>query len=172
MVKKDKSLGEDIYSGTASFGKLWAVIQAVFVTILGILMIILGIYIIMHRSNMKSITGNVLGPSSCFNKISNGENYRMCTTKIEYEIDGELYKKEISTGSSEFSKGKNNITIWYSPVKPDNPEYDPAPVWSGWVIILTSVLIILASWFWVWLTRKYEVVAAAKGASGIYSMFI
>lgn len=170
-MTKTKSVGDKVYSGTVSFGKLWVTIQAIITTILGILLIILGVYIIIHRSNMKFITGNVLESSSCFNEIDNGENYRICTTKIEYEIDGKKYTKEINTDSTEFTKGKDNITVWYSPVKPDIPEYDPAPVWSGWVIIIISILVILGSWFWVWLTRKYEMVAAVEGASGLYSMF-
>lgn len=169
-MAKEKSVGKDIYSSTASFGKLWAVIQAVIVTILGIVMVIVGVYIIIHRSNMKNVTGNVLKQSSCINKMSNGETYRVCNTKVKYEIEDEEYTKEISTGTSEFETD-GDIQLWYSPVKPDKPEYDPAPTWSGWMIIIISILVILSSWFWVWLTRKYEVVAAAKGASGMYSMF-
>jgi len=170
-MANEKSLGNRVYSGTASFGRLWAVIQAVIATIVGIIMVIVGAYIIKHRSDMISINGSVLEKSSCVTRMNNGETYRICKTKIEYEIDGEKYTKEISTGTSEFEKGEDNITIWYSPVEPDKPEYDPAPTWSGWMIIIISILVVLGSWFWVWLTRKYEVVAAAKGASGIYSMF-
>jgi hypothetical protein len=168
---KGESLGNKVYSNTASFGKLWAVIQAVIATIVGIIMIIVGAYIIKHRSDMISINGSVIEKSLCVTKMNNGETYRMCKTKIEYEIDSKKYTKEISTGTSDFEKGDDNIPIWYSPVEPGKPEYDPAPTWSGWMIIIISILVVLGSWFWVWLTRKYEVVAVAKGASGIYSMF-
>ena len=169
-MEKEKSLSDKVYSSTASFGRLWAVIRAVIVTIVGIIMVIVGIYIIKHRSDMISINGSVTEKSSCLTKTNNGETYRICKTKIEYEIDGKKYTKEISTGTSEFEK-EDNITIWYSPVEPDKPEYDPAPTWLGWVIIIISILVVLGSWFWVWLTRKYEIVAVAKGASGIVSMF-
>jgi len=170
-MEKEKSLSDKVYSSTASFGRLWAVIREVIVTIVGIIMVIVGIYIIKHRSDMISINGSVTEKSSCLTKTTNnGETYRICKTKIEYEINSKKYTKEISTGTSEFEK-EDNITIWYSPVEPDKPEYDPTPTWAGWMIIIIAILIIIGSWFWVWLTRKYEIVAAAKGASGIYSMF-
>ena len=165
-----QSLGNEIYSDTASFGKIWSIISAIFGTLIGIFFIIVGIYIILHKSHLKSTVGDVVKPSSCYNTIENGNNYKSCTTNVSYSVKGQKYEKTINTGSSELTPGTGNITIWYSPVNPGNPEYNPAPTWIGWVIILVALLVIFGAWFWVWLTHKYKVAAAAEGASGIYSI--
>lgn len=166
-----KSIGNEIYSDTASFGRIWAIISAITGTLIGIFLFICGIYVIQHKSHLKSTKGDVVKDSDCNTILDNGNQYTKCSTTVSYNINGKEYpNKIVKTGSTEFKQGKNNITIWYSPATPENPEYSPAPTWIGWVIILISLLLVFGSWFWVWLTRKYKMAAAAEGASGIYSI--
>jgi len=166
-----KSIGNEIYSDTASFGKIWAIISAIMGTLFGIFFIIIGIYIILHKSHLKSTKGDVVKDSDCNTTIDNGNQYTQCSTTVNYNINGKEYtNKIVNTGSTTFTQGKNNITIWYSPTDPEKPEYKPAPTWIGWIIILVALLVIFGSWFWVWLTRKYKMAAAAEGAAGIYSI--
>jgi len=167
---ESNSLANQMYSGTASFGRAWAVIQAIFSTIFGIVLIIVGVYILSYRYKLKTTIGQVLENSSCQHKIRNDKNETICTSTIDYEIDDKNYTRSISTGSTEFTEG-NDIKIWYSPNKPGEPEYDPVSPWVGWTIIIVGVLIILGSWLWVWLTRTYKVAAAAQGVKGVVSMF-
>lgn len=166
-----KSIGNQIYSDTASFGRIWAIISAITGTLFGVFFVIVGIYVIQHKSHLKSTKGDVVKDSDCNTKIDNGNQYTQCSTTINYNINGKEYpNKTVNTGSTNFTQGKNNITIWYSPANPENPEYSPAPTWVGWVMILISLLVIFGAWFWVWLTHKYKMAAAAEGASGIYSI--
>jgi hypothetical protein len=166
-----KSIGDEIYSDTASFGRIWSIISAIIGTLFGIFFIIVGVYIIVHKSHLKSTKGDVVKDSECNVTIDNNSKYTQCSTTVNYNVNGNEYPdKSVNTGSTKFTKGKNNITIWYSPVNPENPEYSPAPIWVGWSMILISLLAVLGAWFWVWLTHKYKIAAAAQGASGIYSI--
>ena len=166
-----KSIGNEIYSDTASFGRIWAIISAITGTLFGIFFIIVGIYVIQHKSHLKSTKGDVVKESDCNTTIDNGNQYTQCSTTVSYNINGKEYpNKIVNTGSTKFTQGKNNITLWYSPTDPEKPEYSPAPTWLGWIIILIALLVIFGAWFWVWLTHKYKMAAAAEGASGIYSI--
>jgi len=166
-----KYIGDEIYSDTASLGKIWAIIGAITGTLIGIFCIIVGIYLIQHKSHLKSTKGNVVKDSDCNTVIDNGNQYTQCSTTVDYNINGKEYTNKIlNTGSTNFTQGTNNITIWYSPTNTEKPEYNPVPTSVGWIIILISLLFISGTWFWVWLTRKYKMAAAAEGASGIYSI--
>ena len=166
-----KSIGNEIYSDTASFGRIWAIISAITGTLVGIFFIIVGIYVIQHKSHLKSTKGDVVKDSDCNTTIDNGNQYTQCSTTVSYNINDKEYpNKIVNTGSTKFTQGKKNITLWYSPTDPEKPEYSPAPTWLGWIIILIVLLVIFGAWFWVWLTHKNKMAAAAEGASGIYSI--
>lgn len=81
---------------------------------------------------MKSTKGDVVNDSVCNTVIDNGNQYTQCSTVVNYNINGKEYRdKPVNTGSTNFTQGKNNITIWYPHVNPDNPEY--SPTWLGYI---------------------------------------
>ena len=65
-----KGLGDEIYSGAASFGKLRAVIGVIIGTIIGIGLIIGGIFALIHKTKL---TGKTTG-TSIDNKDNNVKN--------------------------------------------------------------------------------------------------
>jgi len=169
MTKKE-SLGEEIYSGTASFGRVMALISAVISTLIGIALIIGGIYILSYKDKDKSIMAKIIDcpqPNNlcCDSWIDNngGRNYN-CILQIEYTVAGKQYKEVINpVGSTQYSKG-GVIKIRYDPSNPSQVKLgSPPPHWLGWVLIAIGVFIPIMAWIWVWLTRKYKVAAAAQG---------
>jgi len=174
-----QSLGNQVYSGTASFGVLVSSFRAVLGTILGILMFIGGVYLTRYRSRMKYITGKVSESSSCNTKYysTSGSKYNnsreelVCTTPVKYEIKGKKYTHNLTTNSNKYKKG-NNIKIWYNPSKPGIPQYSPISIWMGIGLIMLSILIILGSWITVWLTRKYKLYGAVVGGGALGNTFV
>lgn len=173
-MNDSKSVMGTVYTNAAQVGRFWVIFRAIVTTLVGIIAIVIGVYVLIQHYTKKETTGIVLEPSSCLTDVdvNNGKKVRLCNTKVEYEVDGENYVREIPTGTSTFEKDGDNIQIWYHPDKPGKPEYERIPEWVGWVIILITVLVIIGAWFWVWLTRKYQLIAAAEGVSGISSMFM
>lgn len=43
------SLGSDLYSGAAGFGRIWAVISAIFATLVGVIFLIAGIFLVVSK---------------------------------------------------------------------------------------------------------------------------
>lgn len=166
---KKTSVGEEIYSGTANAGKIFAIIGAIGTTILGLFLIIVGIHIINHRSHLKSVKGTVAENSNCIVAQMGQNTQKTCDTTINYAVDGKKYKKILDTGFTRYNKD-DPITVYYSPKTPDKPEANPLPKFVGWALIVISLLMVIGSWFWLYLTEKYKVVAAAGGAGGLLNI--
>jgi len=169
MTKEKQSIGEQIYSGTATFGKIWAVASAIFGTIISIVMLIIGISVISHKSHLRSVPGQVMEDAECTTTDSQQQTFTTCRTKISYEVDGVTYTPTVDSGSFQYTAG-TEVTVWYSPSSPERPELNPFPKWVGWMLIIFAFLICIGVWIWVWVTRKSKVAAAAGGAIELVSL--
>jgi len=58
------------------------------------------------------------------------------------------------------------IAIWNTPNK---DQHNNRP--SALLLILFGVLIIIVSWFWVWLGNRSKTVADLEGVEGIYKIY-
>lgn len=175
MSSTTTSLGEEIYTGTASFGKVWTVIQAVLGTIVGIVFIVLGSYIIKHRDHLLSTEGTIVKNSDCA-PVNDGKKMTMsCMSYIMYTVNDKTYGSKdkgvsVGTGSTEYKEG-DKVTVYYDPTTPNVPEINPVPKAVGWAIIGISVFVVLMSWLWAWLASRYKMAAAIGGVSGLKSVF-
>jgi hypothetical protein len=172
MAKK-KKLGSEIYSGAASFGKVWAIIGAVMSTLIGIGMIIIGITILVHKDRNPHTTATVIAcpkpDNNCCDAWTDANNVRQysCVLQVKYNVNGKDYTKVINTtGTTQYNVG-STVPISYDPNNPQDVKTSfPPPHWLGWVLIVLALIVIFGSWVWVWLTRKYKFAAAAQGVAG------
>ena len=175
--KPKKGIGEEIYSGTATFGRITSIISAIIGTIISIIMIIIGISLIMHKIKY---TEKAIGHITSVNctEISDDNNKIMwdCGT-----ISGTYIVKVKGipkTYPFNFDIGKTNIhyttssiiNVYYNLDNPNKPnkDSDKSDHVIGWVLIVIGLIIIIGGWLWVYLTQKYKVAAAYSGlTSGI-----
>jgi hypothetical protein len=174
------NLGNDLYSGASSAGKIWTLIIAIISTIISLIMIALGVYIIYHKNHLKSIDGKVLkssynciaGPSRATSSVPSPPSMS-CKFDARYEVDNQNYTKTFSSLNSYAIDDK--VTVWYDPNHPDRSEFDPPSKSVGWVIIGISLFILLSAWFIYWLSRRNKFISASIGAGAgisiVKSMF-
>lgn len=171
-----QSLGSEIYTGTADFGRIWAILGAIMSTFISIIFIIIGIVIIVKGSKYNSVSGIVTSDSVCNQTINgnvngnvNGNNNQVttCNTSVKYTVNSVIYQKTIDTGSSSYKTG-DQINIYFTDA--NNPTSNPIPSWIGIILIIMGVIILIGSWLWVWLTQRYKVAAAAEGVAGALSV--
>jgi len=163
------SIGNEIYSGAADFGKIYAIISAIIGTLISIGMIIFGIYIIQHKNHLVSVDGQVTTASyDCSIPTTNQNTYTTCKFDVMYQVSNQSYTKTFSSVET-FSVG-DKVTVWYDPNHPEQGEYNPPSKNIGWALIGFGVLIIIGSWFWVWMTRRYKFAAAAGGTAAAINM--
>ena len=161
MVDK-KSLGSELYDDAASFGRVYIMIAAVVGTLFALMFIIGGIYIIYHKSHLKSVIGTVTEDSLCTRLDKRSES---CANHYTYTVEGKQYTGS-STSSTEYKKG-DKITVWYDPNHPDvDSEMDIPTKTIGWIAIFIGIFFIIIAWLSVYLTRNYKFAAAAGGIGG------
>jgi len=171
-MTKNNSLGEEIYSGASTFGRIEAWIAAIITSIIGLIFIIGGITMISHHTKFtNSVQGTVLN-SNCttFTGDNNTQQYS-CTLTIEYKVDGNPY--QITTAKDSiynYTKG-NYITVYYDHKNPQNGKLinDNNKV-LGIIALVAGILIPLFAWIWLWITYKSKFAAAAGGVSGAFNL--
>lgn len=164
------NLGEEIYSGTVSFGRVMALISAVFVSIITVVMIVIGIVILVKKDPKKSVQGTVkscggfVDNNCCVSHGVNNDKFN-CNIKVQYTVEGKKYLTPTLNIDSDvrYAPG-STITLYYDPKNPAGANLKkPPPKWLGGVLIGIALFICASAWVWVWLTRKYKVAAASQG---------
>ena len=161
MVKK-QSVGEEIYHGTAFFGKITAVISAVIGTIICIALIGFGIYLLVHKSKHTATASGKVITSVCIPNNDNS-NYYNCTLTVAYnKINNTI---EDSSSPIKYEEGAI-VTVYYDPSNPSDASLEPdTPKTVGWVLIIIAVVVLILLWVWVYVTQKSETAAAVGGAA-------
>jgi hypothetical protein len=170
-----KKLSDELYSGEATFGRINAIISAIVITVICIVMIIIGITLLVHKSHLKKIEGTCTGDSQCKKSTNcddknNCHTAYSCTTPVQYTVNGKVYMKSLSTGDSSYKKG-DPITFYYEPSDPSVIESSPVPTWMGWLLIGLAILFLFAAWSWVYVTRKSKLAAAVGGTAATVGIF-
>jgi hypothetical protein len=162
-------LGSEIYSGAASFGTVWALIGAIFATVIGTIAIGFGIYLLVRKDNRNAFPATVLyinGPGGppCQKTQDKPVQYS-CKVTIKYS--GWADPIDINYTGSEIYYVGEQITIYVKKGDPTDVTLSKSiPNWVGWVCIAGAILVIAFSWFWYWAARRWKFVAAAEGVGG------
>lgn len=169
--KTQQSVGSEIYEGSASFGRFWAKFSFVIAVIIGIVLIISGIYILVHKSNKIKTTGIIIDelPNPC-QYISDSKKYQ-CNVKVKYTVNGTTYTPTLWYSNRTFKSVGSNIDIYYRKNDPSNASLDgPTPKWVGIASIIIGILIPLFAYFIVYLTNRSKFAASAVGIGGAYDL--
>ena len=177
------SVGKDIYEGSAKAGSVIADIQAIFGTIIALILITLGIYLVFFKPPKRTmqIQGKIEAIMNNNNKcdsymVYNRNNSQLlykCLLSISYTIPGQPpATKLITTDSSTPYVVNDNITLYYDPNNiQDIDIYSDDYRTIGWVLFGIGVFIIVFSWIWAWLTHRYKVLGVLQTASTATGFF-
>lgn len=184
---------EDIYTGASDFGKFTATLGGLFGTIIGLLIVGIGIYFIVEGSKRtKSIKGNIT-KSSCNPKFdlpiivfpgSNEEELQSKNTNDGTgsfcDITVDWVGKNDQTCTSEFTVENtkefdigNQITVYFDPSDPCNTgsldsQRDSKTI--GLIMIVVGVIFLLLVWLSVYLVYRFKFLAASSGVGSAISI--
>ena len=165
-----ESLGSELYSGAATFGKIRVIIGVIFGTIIGLALLVVGIVLIVKKYKLNvSTMGTIMNDPNCsrHKEKDSGTMYDCNGMNIAYVVDGKSYTLNGSTNSTyNYVKG-NSIRVYYQSDKPSNAALssDNTHI-AGWISVLIGLVMLIGSWFWFIMAMKYKFVAAAEGVAG------
>ena len=112
------NVGQEIYSGAASFGKLRATIGVIIGTLLGLGLIIGGIILLVHKTKRtKTVNGFPTDkevPQCTTNSKDNNITYQ-CKFSLSYTTNGTERTKQFTTNESKDYSGQPQIKLYYNP---------------------------------------------------------
>lgn len=155
----------DIYSGASAFGKFSAIIGGVIGTLLGLIFIGMGSYIIYEASRRTTSVQGKITDSKCQQTTSPN---RQCMITVNYTTSqpSQMCTQTFSVQDENKYKKDNTVTIYYDPSSPCNTgslESRRQDTIIGIILIITGLIFIFIVWLVVYLTYKYKFFAAAEG---------
>ena len=183
---KSDTLG-DIYTGTASFGRIMSKWSAIFFSVVGVLLIFLGIYLILKKNKITSSTSatvancgvktkafidsnGVIGKiaTDCCTPVANNNNISYnCSVTVNYNVNGKPYSNSLKIPDAGTNwKTGDSIKIYYDPTNPNTMSYHSDNYHTmGVILIVVCVVVIALSWLQVYLTRHSKMFAGLVGAA-------
>lgn len=161
-------LGDEIYSGASSFGLVYSLIGAIIGTIVSVIMIIGGIYMLFKKVNTVPVSAKIVG----VNCVQGQNDIRNCNINVTYTYNNKVENKYIQYSGNVIYTNNQELTVY---VNKDNDSEvyieQPSPKTIGSMLITFGLFILIGVWIWYWLTKKYKFLAAAQGVSGAYNLF-
>lgn len=161
------STADTIYSNTAAFGHFYSYIQAGFATIMMVIFVGVGVYILWHNAHLTTTQGSVTKATyNCQTTNQYNRQVTTCQVDVSYQIDGKTINKTFNT-AVQYTIDQS-VTVYYTPTDPSDASISRVPNWMAWLSIGGGVVVALGSYLWVYLTGKYQVVGAFAGAQDIF----
>ena len=174
-MSSGKSLGQEIYSGSATFGKIEAWISAVIGTLIGLGLLIVGIVLVSHKTSLTKRARGTIKSAYCLSSEANNQKSYNCTLDVEYIVKKQTYNI-IDVISSKYDYQPHDhdntiIDVYYNPKSPKSGKLksDNNKV-IGIILIIIGIIIPAGTWLWVWVTYKSKFAAAAGGVAAASGM--
>lgn len=169
-----KNIGGTLYSGAAAYGRFTSMLGAIIMTIIGIGLIIGGIYLMVNKDKHSLTAKAVITEAQCSQTqttINNKPSISYsCMLTIQYSVSNVLYTNKVqANGQHTYNKGEF-ITVQYTPSDPNDVELKPSisRTTIGAIMIGIALIMMLMSWGSAYLARKYKFAAAFQGiGSGV-----
>ncbi len=166
---------DKLIKDASSFGRFYVTVGSVITTILGLLLAGFAIYLLTHKERTTIETTASIIDRYCVPYVSPSGESRIvmydCQLTVSYNIDGLIYTSNIHTNSSINYRIGENIEIQYDPDDPTNIRLKTASNQTiGLILLGAAAFMIIITWIWWYIVKKYDFVSAASGFAGIFNI--
>jgi hypothetical protein len=166
--QKGRGLADDVYDGSAAFGKFMGLVTLITGLIIGIGLIIGGIFLLLKKETYNTSTTAVVKTVSCSNNPStdskNNTTYTYsCHLTVEYTTNKNEKMTSDTTTNRTYSVGEN-ITIYYNDTNP-KVIASKLTAWKliGGVLLGFGIVILASSILHYYVVNRFKFAAAANG---------
>lgn len=147
------------YDATATFGLFMAFLKALGGTLLAIVIILIGVWLIRMKDPYEGKTTGKVTASKCDTK----DAATSCTIDYEYTVDGKKYTRTNYKIQGTYVVGSSLKTL-YDRSNPDNHRIEPVN-WHllGWIGVGIGIVLFFSVWIWFFIARTFKIAAAASG---------
>ena len=170
---KGAGIGETIYDSAATFGRIMAFVRMVTGSIIGIVMIAVGIYLVRNKAAQSVNTTAEVATAECKTvEVGTPKKPRStvrCDLTVTYTVNGKQLTTPLTDEGTSYSKG-SIVNIQYNPDNPSDIRLKQAANKTvGIILIVIGLVIMLGSIIWFIITLKYKIAAAGEAAMTVGS---
>lgn len=170
-LKMTRSGGDDIgnqlYSGAASYGRFMALVSLIIVSIISIILVSISIYLILKKNIYTGSVEGVINTIECQTNTNNKQKTATCNLNVTYIVNNKKYTHDVITSNIHYSKG-DNISIKYDQNNPENIQKNRLNNKSiGFIMLGIAAFLMLVVVIYYYVVNKYQFAAAAAGISNV-----
>lgn len=166
-------MSNNIYTGAAEYGRFTSTIGMFIGIFIGSIMFIIGLYLLFKKQDKYESTIGII--SSSPNCVINRNNMYNCNAQVIYTLNNKTNTKlfffsdlqeQLLSGSS--------VDLYYKLSDPINTITNIKQTNSKVIAVLlfiTSIIIILGSWYSYYVAKKYKFAAAGEGFGAVINTF-
>jgi hypothetical protein len=163
-----------VVDGLAAYGRFTSLMSAVGATFFAIIGIAIGIFMIKKSDAQVESAATASAPSTCSQELvsasSNGNTRtrleNRCTTDVAYTASGSQHRSSVDTSAVRYATG-DSLSVYYEPGSVGEVSASRVPRGVGYIIIGGSIFVAVCAWVWCLITSKFQLAAAAGGASSL-----
>lgn len=161
MVKR--TISQQVFDSSADFGVFITLMGLASSIFFGIVMVIIGIYLIATKGTHSASTeGRVVGSKCNYFRDKKGQVTKLCDTKYTYSVNKKPYR-DTKTTSIQYANDMR-LDILYEPSNPAN-----SVIRTGWrkrgayVMIIIAFVMVLFAAARYYIVKEYKFAASATG---------
>lgn len=170
-MSNQKELGQEVYSGMAEYGKIRSGISLVFVSIIALVFIIIGCYLVLKKETYTEKVIGKIEKSDCTVIIKGDNKSYNCSLEIKYKVNDIEYTLKTTTDSSTQYVSGNNIDVYVNKDNHSDASIQYGTKTIGWIMIGIALIIWIGTALHFYFSMKYKGFAAFTGASDVASAF-
>ena len=170
-MSDNTSFKKDIYSGVATYGKVRTLIGSIFGTIIAILLIVIGIYLIRAKNAYTIKTTGKITKATNTKKYNNNKYVYDVALVISYVVSNNTLESTLNIPNSNIQYQEQqilNIQVNDANLKDIKLESTSTKI-IGIGLIIGAFVIILLSWITYYFVSKHKSVAAITGSVSAFS---
>lgn len=179
-------IGDDLYDGSAAFGRFMSWIGLIIGSIVGIGLIVLGVYLVVTKErHSKSVSAtittadcNTASESSCTkngsDEVCETRPVTNCNLTVRYLVDQEQYtsKMAVRDYTTTHLQPGETYKLWYNENEPKDVSRDESTrKVVGWILLGFGSVILFIAIVSFYVTQRFKFAAAATGVGSIVSVF-
>lgn len=161
------TIASGVYSAAADYGRAQAYMMGFFLILFGLIMLVVGIYLIFKKSKYDASVNGTVVEANC---TPMGKTMQ-CQLQVSYSVLGKSMKASVSTYDTVHRVG-DSMKLEYVSTDPQNVrEYEGPTKTLGMILSGVGVICILIAIATIYFNAKYKTVAAVSGAQDFINLF-
>ena len=161
------NIANNIYDNTAELGLVTSKISLIFGTVVSIILLILGFFLIFKKNNNIKINATVESQVSC---SIMPKQPTQCNLIVSYNVNNTSYRNQVTLDGT-YNAG-DTVQIQYDKTDPNNiSKVQSSTVFIGIFLVVFAVLLFAGLYINYYFTSKSKVFAASEGVNDIARLF-